>query len=115
MPVRRTSIGVGSVNSSTFFPRVPVEVGRARGVASLTLIGTGTSGVTTQSNLATTNDGATGRASGLTVNITAAGGVATAIAVGNAAGTGYQIGDIITVTGSGGSTAVTASVASLTG
>lgn len=93
MPVRQTSVGVGTVNSSTFFPPVPVERGRARGVATLTIITNGTSGATTTSNALTTCERGV-LSSGLTVNLTAAGGVVTA-AVPNAAGLNYQIGQLI--------------------
>lgn len=94
MPVRQTSVGVGSVaGSSTFFPPVPVERHRARGAATLTLITNGTSGASTTSNCVTTCERGV-LSSGLTVNLTAAGGVVTA-AVPNAAGTNYAIGQLI--------------------
>lgn len=94
MPVRQTSIGVGSIaGSSTFFPLVPVEQGRGRGVASLSIITNGTSGATTTSNALTTCERGV-LSNGLTVNLTAAGGVVTA-AVPNAAGLNYQTGQLI--------------------
>lgn len=96
MPVRQTSVGVGSIaGSSTFFPLVPVEHGRDRGVATLALIGNGTgSAVTT--NPATTTTERANLASGLTVTLSASGGVYTAVAV-NAGGLNYRVGDIILV------------------
>lgn len=94
MPVRQTSVGVGSIaGSSTFFPPVPVEQGRGRGVATLSIITNGTSGASTTSNALTTCERGV-LSSGLTVNLTASGGVVTA-AVPNAAGTGYRIGQLI--------------------
>jgi hypothetical protein len=100
MPVRQTSVGVGSIaGSSTFFPLVPVEQGRARGVATLSIITNGTSGASTTSNALTTCERGV-LSSGLTVNLTASGGVVTA-AVPNAAGLNYQIGQLIHVIGGG--------------
>lgn len=94
MPVRQTSIGVGSIaGSSTFFPPRPVEIGRNRGVASLSIIANGTSGATTTSNALTTCERGV-LSSGLTVNLTASGGVVTA-AVPNAAGLNYRVGQLI--------------------
>ena len=94
MPVRQTSIGVGSIaGSSTFFPLVPVEQSRARGVATLSIITNGTSGASTTSNALTTCERSV-LSSGLTVNLTASGGVVTA-AVPNAAGLNYQVGQLI--------------------
>lgn len=94
MPVRQTSVGVGSIaGSSTFFPLVPVEQGRARGVATLSIITNGTSGATTTSNALTTCERGV-LSSGLTVNLTASGGVVTA-AVPNAAGLNYRVGQLI--------------------
>jgi hypothetical protein len=106
MPVQQSSTAVGSVSKSlTFFPHRPVEEGRNRGVATLTLITTGTSGAATTSNCNTTVD-RSNLSVGLTVNITASGGVATAIAI-NAGGTGYRAGQTFTVVGSNGTTKVT--------
>lgn len=94
MPVRQTSIGVGSIaGSSTFFPLVPVEQSRPRGVATLSIITNGTSGASTTSNALTTCERSV-LSSGLTVNLTASGGVVTA-AVPNAAGLNYQVGQLI--------------------
>lgn len=99
MPVRQTSVGVGSIaGSSTFFPLVPVEQGRARGVASLSIITNGTSGATTTNPALTTCERGV-LSSGLTVNLTAVGGVVTA-AVPNAAGLNYQIGQLVRPIGS---------------
>lgn len=105
MPVRQTSIGVGSIaGSSTFFPHRPVEEGRARGVATLSIITNGTSGASTTSNALTTCERGV-LSSGLTVNLTASGGVVTAAAP-NAAGLNYQIGQLIRPIGSTASTPV---------
>jgi len=94
MPVRQTSVGVGSIaGSSTFFPLVPVEQSRARGVATLSIITNGTSTASTTNNCVTTCERGV-LSSGLTVNLTAAGGVVT-VAVPNAAGLNYQIGQLI--------------------
>lgn len=106
MPVQQSSIAVGSVSKSlTFFPPRPVEQSRSRFVSALTLITTGTSGAVTTSNCLTTVD-RPNLSTGLTVNITASGGVATAIAI-NAAGTGYRAGQRFVVIGSNGTTKVT--------
>lgn len=78
-----------------------------RGVRTLILGADGDGSMTTQTGLATTG----GRGTGLTVDVTAAGGVATAIAV-NDAGAGYGLGDVITITTgeSGADAAITATV-----
>lgn len=201
MPIRQDRKAIGSlVASQTFFPHRPVEEGRGRGVASLTLIGNGTASAVAGSNRVTTNERPPTVGSGLTVGLTAAGGIYTAVAIvaggtrytenqiirvvnaagvgilrlqvvavsilgavtqlailtnvssgattatprdtfpensqggqgltvtntaaggivtglsiGNSAGTGYRIGDIVTILGTSGTTPVTASVASLTG
>ena len=102
-----------SIASETWYPFPGIELGRAGGaVATVTVTGNGGSGATTKTNQVTTTDG---RGSGLTVNLTAAGGVVTAIALGNAAGSGYRIGDQITVSAAaaGTASAVTGTVASL--
>lgn len=105
MPVRQTSVGVGSVaGSSTFFPPRPVENGRGRGVATLSIITNGTSGATS-TNPATTTCERGNLSSGLTVNLTAAGGVVTAAAP-NAAGLNYQIGQLVYPIGSTATTQV---------
>lgn len=113
MAVRQTVDGVGVTNSETWYPFPGIELGRAGGaVATVTLTGNGGSGATSMSNKVTTTDR---NGSGLTVNLTAAGGVVTAIAVGSNAGDGYRIGDQITVSAAvaGTASAVTGTVASL--
>jgi hypothetical protein len=113
MAVRQVVDGVGVTNSETWYPFPGIELGRAGGkVATVTLTGNGGSGATTMTNKATTTSK---NGSGLTVNLTAAAGVVTAIALGNNAGTGYRIGDQITVSAvvAGTATAVTGTVASL--
>ena len=102
-----------SLASETWYPFPGVELGRAGGaVATLTVIGNGGSGATNKTNLVTTDDG---NGTGLTVNLTAAAGVVTAITVGNNAGDGYRIGDQITVSAANAGTAsnVTGTVATL--
>jgi hypothetical protein len=102
MPIRQDFIGVGTIaGSSTFFPCRPVEEGRARGVAGLVLLTNGVSGVTAVSNRPTTSERPLNRGAGLTVTLTAAGGVYTAVAV-NAGGTGYRENDLIRVVGNAG-------------
>ena len=59
---------------------------------NLSVTGNGTSGATAKTGLATTG----GKGTGLTVNLTAAGGVVTGATVANP-GSGYAIGDVITV------------------
>lgn len=114
MAIRQTVDGVGVTTSQTWYPFAPVELGRAGGsVVTVTLTGNGGSGATNKTNQATTSDR---NGSGLTVNLTAAAGVVTAITVGNNAGDGYRIGDQITVSAAaaGTASAVTGTVASLT-
>lgn len=109
-----TGLYKSSLNSETWYPFPGVELGRAGGaVATITLTGNGGSGATAKSNLATTDDG---NGTGLTVNLTAASGVVTAITVGNNAGDGYRIGDQITVSAAlaGTASAVTGTIAALT-
>ncbi len=65
-----------------------------RSPRSFSITADGTSGQTTQTNLATTT---TGGGSGLTLDVTADGGVATALAV-NTRGSGYRVGDEVTIT-----------------
>jgi hypothetical protein len=113
MPVRQSTVGVGLVSSSTFFPLVPVEQGRDRGVSSLTLITNGTASAVSTNPAATVSE-RPNDASGLTVNATAAAGVVTSLSV-VAAGLGYRIGDIVTITVTGATAPVTASVTGLTG
>jgi hypothetical protein len=105
MPVRQTSVGVGSIaGSSTFFPPRPVESERARGVASLSIITNGTSGAIT-TNLAATTCERGVLSSGLTVILTAVGGVVTA-ATPTTAGLNYQVGQLIYPPASAASTQV---------
>ena len=76
-------------------------VGAQNTVTNLTLVSGGT-GYTTINGVATTVTSIVpaSNGAGLTVDITAAGGVITAAVI-NAAGTNYGLGDIITVTGGG--------------
>ena len=99
MPVQQSSLALGSKISKTltYFPHRPVEEGRNRGVSTLSLIGTGTSGVTTQSSLATTVE-RSNLASGLVLSLTASGGVVTAATV-STAGSGYYIGQRVRAVG----------------
>ena len=96
MPVRQTSVGVGSIaGSSTLFPPVPVEFDRPRGVATLALLTNGTSGASSTNPAATTNE-RNNLASGLTVTLAASGGAYTTVTI-NAAGLNYAEGDVILV------------------
>jgi hypothetical protein len=99
MPVQQSSASLGSKLSKTltFFPHRPVEEGRNRGVLTLSLIGTGTSGVTTLTNLATTCERGI-LSSGLVLSLTASGGVVTAATV-STAGSGYYIGQRVRAVG----------------
>ena len=76
-------------------------VGAQNTVTNLTLVSGGT-GYATANGVATTVTSIVpaSNGAGLTLNITAAGGVITAAVI-NAAGTNYGLGDIITVTGGG--------------
>ena len=98
MPYRKNRDGVGpSVTHDTWFPFAPVELGRAgNAVATLSVKENGTGGGSSSTtNTATTNDG---NGADLTVDLTIGSGVVSAAAVGNAAGTGYRVGDKVTVT-----------------
>lgn len=64
----------------------------------------GTSGATAKTNLATTTQG---NGTGLTVNLAAAGGKVTEMTVGNNAGSGYQMGDVVAVTATAAGTSQT--------
>ena len=122
MAQQQTITGVRGLTSKTWYPRPPVEWGRAGGAVATISGGTatgdnGTGGGTdgTVDNKATSTDGG---GSNLKVDLTIASNVCTAIAVDAAAaadGNGYRIGDKITVaTGdSGTSTAVVGYVTSL--
>jgi hypothetical protein len=76
-------------------------VGAQNTVTNLTLVSGGT-GYATANGVATTVTSIVpaSNGAGLTLNITAAGGVITAAVI-NAAGTNYGLGDIVTVTGGG--------------
>lgn len=76
-------------------------------VVSIKVLEDGTSGATAKTNAATITQA---NGSGLTVNLTAAGGKVTGMTVGNSAGTGYQMGDTVAV-----STAVAGTSASVIG
>ena len=96
MPVRQDSLAAGTIaGSSTFFPFAPVELGRDRGVASLVLIGNGTSGATSTNPAATTCE-RSNLNSGLTVTLAASGGVYTGVTI-NAAGLNYREGEVLQV------------------
>ena len=85
--------GAGDVNV------IPAgTVGAQNTVVALTVSAGGT-GYTGANNVATTTNGS---GSGLTVNTTVGAGAVTAVAIGNSAGTGYKVGDTITVSGGGG-------------
>ena len=68
------------------------------GFSSPGYAGSGGTGYAAANNVATTT---TGAGTALTVNTTVSGGAVTSIVIGNAAGTGYLNGDLITVTGGG--------------
>ena len=72
-------------------------------VVGLTVSAGGT-GYTGANNVATTTNGS---GSGLTVNTTVGAGAVTAVAIGNSAGTGYKVGDTITVSGGDGNATLT--------
>lgn len=113
MAVRQIVDGVGVTTSETWYPFPGIELGRAgAAVATILLTGNGGSGATSKSNQVTTTDKG---GSALTVNLTAADGVVTAITVGSNAGDGYRVGDQITVSAAaaGTASAVTGTVASL--
>jgi len=66
-------------------------------------ISAGGTGYTGATGVATTT---TGDGTGLTVNTTDTGGVVTAVAI-NAAGSGYKLGDTVTIAGGGGNATLT--------
>ena len=87
--------GAGDVNI------IPAgTVGEQNGVASTgaLTITTGGTGYTTATDTATTT---TGDGSGLKVSYTAAAGAVTVISAITATGTGYTVGDVVTITGGG--------------
>jgi len=115
--------GIAGLTSSTWYPRPPIEWGRAGGAVATLTVGTttgedGTGGGTNGAvaDKATTTDGG---GSGLVVDMTIAGNVCTAIVPdptgAGSDGNGYRIGDAITVASalSGTTTDVVAYVASL--
>jgi len=77
-------------------------VGAQNTVVGVTISAGGT-GYTGATGVATTT---TGDGTGLTVNTTDTGGVVTAVAI-NAAGSGYKLGDTITIAGGGGNATLT--------
>jgi len=104
-------------SSVTIDPPPHVEYGRIQAstnattgaVATLEIVGAvSTKGSTDQTNVATTTDSANG--SGCTIDYEVATNVASVPTVGNAAGSGYAVGDILTATGD---TGVTARVTSI--
>ena len=112
MPQTQTITGIRSLTSKTWFPRPPVEWGRAGGAVVTIALGTetgdnGTSGAGGAIDAAAT--ATDGGGSGLKVDLAVGGDVVTAITVdtSDAAndGNGYRIGDKITVTAANASTA----------
>jgi hypothetical protein len=73
-------------------------------VATIKVEQDGTSGATAKTNLATTTQA---NGTGLTVNLTAAGGKVTGMTVGNNAGNGYEVGDTVAVTTAAAGTSAT--------
>ncbi len=67
-----------------------------RPIRSVTLVDDGTGSATTQTGRATSG----GSGTGLTVDLTAAAGVVTAVAINNQGDKGYKLGELITVTNS---------------
>lgn len=67
-----------------------------RTIRSLEIVADGDANATTQTGRTTSG----GRGTGLTVDVTAAGGVVTAVAVNDPGDKGYQVGDLITITNS---------------
>ena len=111
MPQTQTITGIRSLTSKTWFPRPPIEWGRAGGAVATIGLGTatgdnGTSGAGSAVDAAAT--ATDGGGSGLKVDLAVGGDVVTAITVDAAAandGNGYRIGDKITVTAANASTA----------
>jgi len=111
MPQTQTITGIRALTSKTWFPRPPVEWGRAGGAVVTIALGTetgdnGTSGAGGAIDAAaTTTDG---YGSALKVDLAVGGDVVTAITVDAAAandGNGYRIGDKVTVSATDASTA----------
>ena len=84
--------GAGDVNV------IPAGTEGAQNTVVALTVSDGGSGYTAANNVATTT---TGNGSGLTVNTTVVAGAVTAVAIGNSAGTGYKVGDTITISGGG--------------
>jgi len=99
MPVQQQIVPIGSKLSKTltYFPHRTVEDSRNRGILTLSIIGNGTSGVTTQTSLATTVERGN-LSSGLVLSLTASGGIVTAATV-STAGSGYYIGQRVRAVG----------------
>lgn len=85
-----------------------VSASDAKGIASTNQLYGGSTGYVSTVGVATTG----GTGTGATVNTTCVNGVVTSIAI-NAAGTGYSIGDVLTITGGDGTAKFT--VANITG
>ena len=85
-------------NVLTVIPAGVVGPSVVTGFSSPGYAGSGGTGYVAANNVATTT---TGAGAGLTVNTTVSSGAVTSIVIGNAAGTGYLNGDLITVTGGG--------------
>lgn len=104
MAQEQTITGIRGLTSKTWYPRPPVEWGRAGGAVATISVGTatgddGTGGGTdgAVANKATTTDGG---GTGLVVDLTIASNKCSAIAVDSADandGNGYRIGDAITI------------------
>lgn len=74
----------------------------AQNTVALLEITSGGTGYSNGTNVATTG----GNGSGLTVNTTTTGNVITSITIGNSAGEGYKINDVLTVSGGGGNATI---------
>ena len=74
----------------------------AQNTVALLEITSGGTGYSNGTNVATTG----GNGSGLTVNTTTTSNVITSIAIGNSAGKGYKINDVLTVSGGGGNATI---------
>ena len=90
--------GPGDVNV------IPAGTEGAQNTVVALTVSDGGSGYTAANNVATTT---TGNGSGLTVNTTVVAGAVTAVAIGNSAGTGYKVGDTITISGGGANATLT--------
>ena len=90
--------GAGDVNV------IPAGTLGAQNTVVALSISSGGTGYTAANNVATTSSG---DGSGLTVNTTVAGGAVTVVAIGNSAGSGYKLGDTITISGGGANATLT--------